>query len=269
MTTIANTPESLLSLQTEHPLYQQALAFVGNNKSTTCSALQRHLKKGYNFTTQLRALLVTHGVLEELMPITEPPSCVIKVLTDSASATFSLKKIQNTAGEEGVREVIQAEILESDTVATELENSATPLTIVNSMVDAINDPSIFPVSFYDFCQVMTGLRQRGYGTIKAARSVTYGSDTVSQAVLNLVSNSNFMEHLHRADGLLVIIISSADSLSMQTFQDIALEIQPHIVEHVVCVYTVRSDLSMALDALKIELFAAHWPMIERVEDKNA
>ena len=268
MTTIANTPESLLSLQTEHPLYQQALAFVGNNKSTTCSALQRHLKKGYNFTTQLRVLLVTHGVLEELMPITEPPSCVIKVLTDSASATFSLKKIQNTAGEEGGREVIQAEILESDTVATEMETSATLLIIVNSMVDAINGSSIFAVSFYDFCQVMTGLRQRGYGTIKAARSVTYGSDTVSQAVLNLVSNSNFMEHLHRADGLLVII-SSADSLSMQTFQDIALEIQPHIVEHVVCVYTVRSDLSMALDALKIELFAAHWPMIERVEDKNA
>ena len=268
MTTIANTPESLLSLQTEHPLYQQALAFVGNNKSTTCSALQRHLKKGYNFTTQLRVLLVTHGVLEELMPITEPPSCVIKVLTDSASATFSLKKIQNTAGEEGGREVIQAEILESDTVATEMETSATLLIIVNSMVDAINGSSIFAVSFYDFCQVMTGLRQRGYGTIKAARSVTYGSDTVSQAVLNLVSNSNFMEHLHRADGLLVII-SSADSLSMQTFQDIALEIQPHTVEHVVCVYTVRSDPSMALDALKIELFAAHWPMIERVEDKNA
>jgi hypothetical protein len=251
------TPENLLPLTPEHPLYLQALAFVGQNKKTSCAALQRHLRQGYNFTMQLRALLVSNGVLDEMPTSPSVAGDVLNIVAVSAKVTYSPNSrpdaraaIDGSGLPEGV-----AHSLEIDHKTPLTPDEALLMARLIQLVAAEVDSGKESFSLFAACPTLTGDWKNGYLTISASQVMTDGSVTLQQTLSRMLADPVFVG-LHEADEVLVLVNSRAGGLLYQAFADVQAEIAHYLGEHCRCKVTVLEDQQLPNnECLKIQLFA--------------
>jgi hypothetical protein len=254
------TPENLLPLTPEHPLYLQALAFAGHNRHTSVAALQRHLRQGYNFTMQLRALLVSNGVLDEMPAAPSVSGEVHNIVAVSATVTLNPNSSPDPRTEiddNGRRGVVAHSLaIEHKTPLTADEASLMARLIDLLAADA--DSGKVSFSLFAACPTLTDDWKNGDLTMTAAQAMTDGSVTLQQTMAKMLGDPVFGD-LFQADRVLVIVNSRAGSLLYQSFADVQADIAQYLSENCRGNLAIIEDQQLPNeDCLKIQLFACKW-----------
>ena len=262
MTNTSNaTPENRLPLTPEHPLYLQAQAFVGNNKQTSCAALQRHLRQGYNFTMQLRALLVSNGVLDDMPTSPSVSGDVLNIVAVSAKVTYSPNSSPAPHTEIDISDQHKVNahpfVVEHKKTLTPNEEllMARLIHLLSAEAEA-NSGKAF--SLFDACPTLTDDWKNGYLNISAVQAMTDGTVTLQQTTAKMIGDPVFY-NLHQVDRLLVLVNSRTGSLLYQAIADVQADIAQYLSENCRCKITALKDQQLPNDdCLKIQLFACKW-----------